>query len=168
MPEQELVWGVILVVAALALFLLEVFVPSMGLLSMLGIGLAIAGLVLLFRADPLIGVVGLVAMVVLGPMILVFGLKVFPHTPIGRAILFGGKTQEQVEQEAAAQQAEADRRLALIGMEGTALTVLRPVGAVRIEGQRYDALSELGMIQPGARVKVTAVDGTQVKVREIR
>ena len=167
MPEQELLWGIILLVAALGLLLLEVFVPSMGLLSMVGVTIAIVGLVLLFRYDSLTGIIGLIAMVVLGPMTLLFGLKVFPHTPVGRTILYGGKTEEQLEKEAAEQRAEADKRLALVGLEGVALTVLRPVGAVRIDGKRYDALSELGMIQPGARIKVTAVDGAQLKVREL-
>lgn len=168
MPEQELLWGVILLAAALAMLLLEVFVPSMGLISMVGVTLAIVGLVLLFRHDTVTGVIGLLTMIVLGPMVFVFGLKVFPHTPIGRAMLYGGKTEEAIEREAMERQSEADRSLALIGLEGVVLTPLRPVGAVRIEGKRYDALSELGMIAAGAKVKVTAVTGTQLKVREIR
>lgn len=168
MPEQELLWGIILVAAALALLLLEVFIPSMGVIALVGVGMAIVGLVMLFQYDTITGFVGLASMLVLGPMVMMFGLKVFPHTPIGRAILFGGKTDEQMEQEAAEKQALANKNLALIGMEGEALTVLRPVGAVKIDGKRYDALSELGMVPAGAKVRVTAVEGTQVKVREIR
>jgi membrane-bound ClpP family serine protease len=166
-PETELFWGIVLLVGALGLLVLEIFVPSMGLISIVGVTLAIVGLVLLYRYDPVIGMIGTAAMVLMGPMVVVFGLKVFPHTPIGRTMLYGGKTEEELEQEAALARAEADKRLALIGMEGEALTVLRPVGAVRIEGKRYDALAELGMIQPGTRVKVTAVDGTRVKVRQV-
>lgn len=168
MPEQQLMWGIILLVAALALLLLEVFVPSMGILSIVGMGLAITGLVMLFRYDTITGFIGLAVMAVLGPMVVIFGMKVFPHTPIGRALIYGGKTEEQLEQEAAAKQNEVDKLLALVGMEGEALSVLRPVGAVRIAGTRYDALSELGMVPAGAKVKVTAVDGGQIKVREVR
>lgn len=167
MPEQELFWGVILLAVALVLLLLEVFIPSMGLISMVGVTLAVIGLVLLFRHDPITGTIGLLAMLVLGPLVLLFGLKVFPHTPVGRAMLYGGKTPEQLEREDAERQAEIERRGALVGLEGETLTVLRPVGAVRIEGRRYDALSELGMIPAGARVRVTAVEGNQVKVRAI-
>jgi len=167
-PEQELLWGIILLAAALALLLLEVFVPSMGIISVVGVGLAITGLVMLFRYDTITGFIGLAVMLILGPMVVVFGMKVFPHTPIGRALIYGGKSEEQIEQEAAAKQAQADMQLALVGMEGEALSVLRPVGAVRIAGTRYDALSELGMIPAGARIRVTAVDGGQIKVREVR
>lgn len=167
MLEQPLLWGIVLLAASLALLLIEVFVPSMGLISIVGVVLAIVGLVLLFNHDTTTGVIGLLAMLVLGPLVLMFGLKVFPHTPVGRAILYGGKTEEQLEAEAQQKQAEADQRLALVGMEGEALTVLRPVGVVRIAGQRYDALSELGMIPAGTKVRVTAVDGTQVKVRGV-
>jgi len=167
-PEQELLWGIILLAAALALLLLEVFVPSMGIISIVGMGLGITGLVMLFRYDTITGFIGLAVMLVLGPMVVVFGMKVFPHTPVGRALIYGGKTEEQLEQEAAAKQAEADKTLALVGMEGEALSPLRPVGAVRIAGARYDALSELGMIPAGAKVKVTSVNGGQIKVRELR
>lgn len=167
MPEQQLVWGIILLGAALALFVLEVFVPSMGLISIVGVGLAIVGLVMLFQYDVVTGVIGLLVMLVLGPLAFTFALRVFPHTGIGRSILFGGKSEEEIERESAERQAEADKRLALVGMEGETLTPLRPVGAVRIEGQRYDAVSELGMVEAGARVRVTAADGTQIKVRPV-
>ena len=167
MPEQQLVWGIILLAAALALFVLEVFVPSMGLISVVGVGLAIVGLVMLFQYDVLTGVIGLLVMLVLGPLAFTFALRVFPHTGIGRSILHGGKTEEELEREAAERLAEADKRLALVGMEGEALTVLRPIGVVRIEGQRYDAISELGMLPAGTRVRVTAADGTQIKVRAV-
>lgn len=168
MPEQELLWGIILLAGALALLLLEVFVPSMGVISLIGVTLAIVGLVLLFRYDTLTGVISLLAMGVLGPLVMAFGLKVFPHTPIGRAMLYGGKSEEQIEQEAAAKHADADKRLALMGMEGVALTALRPIGTVQIDGKRYDALSELGILPAGTKVRVSAVDGTQIKVRQIK
>ncbi|MCA9289448.1 MAG: hypothetical protein KDA05_12725 [Phycisphaerales bacterium] len=167
MPEQQLVWGIILLGAALAVFVLEVFVPSMGLLSIVGVGLAIVGLVMLFQYDVMTGVIGLLVMLVLGPLVFTFALKVFPHTAVGRSILYGGKSEEEIERETAERQSEADKRLALVGMEGQTLTPLRPVGAVRIEGQRYDAVSELGMVEAGVRVRVTAADGTQIKVRPV-
>jgi membrane-bound serine protease (ClpP class) len=57
--------------------------------------------------------------------------------------------------------------LALIGAEGVVLTDLRPVGVIQVDGQRFDALSETGLIRAGSRVKVTKIDSNQVKVRGI-
>ena len=54
---------------------------------------------------------------------------------------------------------------ALIGSEGTAVSDLRPVGKVRIEGERLDALAESGMIEAGTPVVVTTVYDNQIKVR---
>ena len=44
---------------------------------------------------------------------------------------------------------------------------LRPVGIVRIGDQRHDALAESGIIEPGQRIRVTAVTDNQLKVRAI-
>jgi membrane-bound serine protease (ClpP class) len=64
---------------------------------------------------------------------------------------------------------DADRKMrqALIGAEGLVLTDLRPIGIVQIAGQRYDALSETLFVPAGARVRVTQLDGLQVKVRPV-
>jgi len=50
---------------------------------------------------------------------------------------------------------------------GTALTQLRPSGAALINGQRVDVVTEGGFIERGATVKVVAVEGARIVVREI-
>ena len=55
----------------------------------------------------------------------------------------------------------------LIGAEGRAITALRPVGVVKIGGERVDALSELGVIESGTDIVVTDVYDNQVKVRAV-
>jgi membrane-bound serine protease (ClpP class) len=57
--------------------------------------------------------------------------------------------------------------LALVGMEGEALTDLRPVGVARFEGKRMDVTAELGLIPRGARVRISEVEGNLIKVRPI-
>jgi membrane-bound serine protease (ClpP class) len=42
----------------------------------------------------------------------------------------------------------------LIGREGTAVTALRPSGQVEIDGRRYEARAEIGVVDPGRRVIV--------------
>ncbi len=53
----------------------------------------------------------------------------------------------------------------LIGAEGMTLSALRPVGFVKINGQRIDAMAETGVIEANMPVVVTDVYDNQIKVR---
>ena len=55
----------------------------------------------------------------------------------------------------------------LIGLEGECVTALRPVGAGDFSGRRLDIVSEGGFIQKGAKVRITAIDGVRIIVKEI-
>lgn len=50
---------------------------------------------------------------------------------------------------------------------GTALTQLRPSGVALINGQRVDVVTEGGLIERGAAIKVVAVEGARIVVRAI-
>ena len=54
----------------------------------------------------------------------------------------------------------------LIGENGTAITVMRPSGKVRIKDKDYDGISETGFIEAGTSVRVTRVENTQIYVEE--
>jgi membrane-bound ClpP family serine protease len=53
----------------------------------------------------------------------------------------------------------------LEGCTGTAETPLRPIGTVRVNGERRDALSELGVIEVGTIIVVVEDRDNQLKVR---
>ncbi|MDZ4347595.1 MAG: NfeD family protein [Candidatus Binatia bacterium] len=61
---------------------------------------------------------------------------------------------------------ESDRRW--LGKTGTALSPLRPAGIAEIEGERVDVVSEGDLIEAGAPVVVTGVDGNRIVVRRDR
>lgn len=54
----------------------------------------------------------------------------------------------------------------LLNATGVALTRLRPSGVANINGQRVDVVTEGGLIEREAAVKVVAVEGTRIVVRE--
>lgn len=56
---------------------------------------------------------------------------------------------------------------ALVGATGSTLTVLRPAGKARIQGQLRDVISDGPYIAQGAAVKVVSVSGNRVVVREV-
>jgi membrane-bound serine protease (ClpP class) len=53
----------------------------------------------------------------------------------------------------------------LLNGTGVALTQLRPSGTANINSQRVDVITEGGLIERGAKVKVVAVEGARIVVR---
>ena len=141
-------------------------VPSGGMLALTALVIAVVGIVCLWRHSVTWGLIGLLAVVVLGPGIMIFGLNVWQHTPLGRKMI-GAPTEEEQQVRAIEEEKERAGRLALLGAEGVALTDLRPVGVVQINGHRYDALSEASLIPARTKVRVTVVESNQIKVRAI-
>jgi membrane-bound serine protease (ClpP class) len=54
----------------------------------------------------------------------------------------------------------------LLDQTGTALSALRPAGTAVINGRRVDVVTEGQMIDPGTPVRVVAVEGMRVVVRQ--
>ena len=55
----------------------------------------------------------------------------------------------------------------LLHRTGVAITQLRPSGTAFINGKRVDVVTEGGLIEQGASIKVVAVEGLRVVVREV-
>jgi membrane-bound serine protease (ClpP class) len=55
----------------------------------------------------------------------------------------------------------------LLHATGTALTQLRPSGAALLNGQRVDVVTEGTLIERGTLVRVVAVEGARIVVREV-
>ena len=56
----------------------------------------------------------------------------------------------------------------LMGMEGIALTTLRPAGSAEFNGQKYDVVADWEYIPKGNKVKVIRVEGIKVVVKELK
>lgn len=86
-----------------------------------------------------------------------FGLwvKFFPDSRLARVFI-----SQKVVGEIGTERPE------LLEQTGTALTPLRPAGTAVIEGKRVDVVTEGQMIERGAPVRVVAVEGLRVVVRE--
>lgn len=156
-----LVWAAILLCLGLALAVLEVFVPSGGLLGFLSILSMLAAVFLAFRHGPWsgIGFLGLTVFAV--PAGLIIALQLWPKTPMGRRILLPLPTSDDVLPDSNKRRSLKN----LVGRLGRAKSLMLPSGAVEIDGSTVDALSEGVVIEAGAWVKVIEVRGTRVVVR---
>lgn len=167
--SQLVVWAVVLIGMAVALFITELFVPSGGILGAFALLCLIGGVVMLFWIDDTIGLIGAIVSLLAIPFAFMGALWVWPSTPIGRALTLGGS--EDPEESAYDGQ---DRPMnhthhagIPVGTVGKTLTGLRPVGTCLLNGKRRECLSESGVIEPGVEVKVVSADGMQIKVRPI-
>ncbi|MFI4916838.1 MAG: NfeD family protein [Phycisphaerales bacterium JB060] len=163
--DPLLVWGLLLLGIAVLLGLMELLVPSAGIIGLVALVVAMAGVLCLWSYETAWGVTGLLSVIVVAPTATYFGLKVLPYTPMGKGLILSNP--EPDETRASATHASLARRVALVGQEGAAETDLRPIGVVKIEGQRHDAVAESGYIARGSCVKVISADGIQLKVRQI-
>jgi membrane-bound ClpP family serine protease len=160
------IWGMILLGAAVIIIIVEMFVPTAGALSVMAGVAAIAGIVCMFKADTVWGLSSLLAVLILIPAALTFGLRIWPSTPLGRRII-GAPSEEELEKQRLTEEKDRKQRDALIGAEGIVLQDLRPIGVVEVNGRRYDARAESRFIQTGSRIRVVQVDGLELKVRQL-
>ena len=151
---------VALIVAAMVFFLLEILTPMFGLLAGLGIAALAGAIGAAYSVHYVFGLVMLVLTIVWVPAYLIFLVRVLPKTPLGKRMFL--QRARKATGEAAP---ESEKYESLIGAEGVAATLLRPSGAVKIDGQRIIAIAEQGVIHKGTPVRVIGASGTNVIVR---
>jgi membrane-bound ClpP family serine protease len=157
-----MVTAIILLAVGIVLVLLEVFIPSGGILAVLATAAIIAAIYLGFREGTNTGFVFLVVVVVAVPAMTILGLKVFPRTPIGRKVILEPEVETSTQRGRAGVDDEDFSRL--MGKSGRTATPLRPSGIVEIDNERYSAVAEGEMIDKGVEVEVVRVEGNSVVV----
>jgi membrane-bound ClpP family serine protease len=168
--SQFIVWAVVLLGMAAALFIAELFVPSGGILGACSLLCLIGGVIMLFWIDDTIGLIGAIVSLIAIPFAFLGALWVWPSTPIGRALTLGGSSDPEDSPYDGQEVPSAAKHQATvaIGTVGKTLTALRPVGTCLLDGKRHECLSAAGVIEAGVEVKVVASDGMQIKVRSVK
>ena len=159
---DKIITIIVLVAASLVIFLLEILTPTFGILAILGIIAIVSAIVTAFSVSAVLGIAMTAGALVLIPAYMIMLVRLLPKTPLGRHMFLGPRAQATAEGTPLAQEL-----FGLIGKTGQADTMLRPTGAIHIEGKRYFARSDSGIIIKGAEVKVIDADGTNVIVRAI-
>lgn len=156
-----LAWAACLLAFGLLIVLVEMFVPSGGVLAFISGVSIIAAIVLAFRHSAGTGL-AFMATGVFGTMLLLaVGFKFWPNTPLGRRILLDVPTAADAVPEADLRR----QRHLLVGKFGKAKAEMLPGGPVLVDGKVYDAMSEGDAIDDGTLVKVVDVRGTRLVVR---
>jgi len=159
---NPLLWIALLLLVGLAMMVLEVFVPSGGVLGFLSVVAMIAAIVSAFvEQGPTLGMAVLALAFVAAPLALGLAFSWFPHTPLGRRVLPPPPRPEDVVPDASRRRRLRD----LLGQRGRASSDLLPWGGVEIDGLPFDAVSEGGPIACGATVEAVGVQGAALVVR---
>lgn len=159
----------LLALSGVVLLALEVFViPGFGVAGVLGIVALLASLILsLVGAGDTSEVVLLAAGRVVFSLLIALAaslavLRFLPRLPFGRRLI--------LETGLGAGQAYGsapDSDLRWLGKQGRAASTLRPAGIAEIEGERVDVVSDGELIDAGAVIEVTRVDGNRIVVRRV-
>jgi membrane-bound serine protease (ClpP class) len=170
---------VVLFALGMALLLIEIFIiPGFGLAGVSGIALIIASLILAMVKLPPPDIPGMefnygllsraiwTVIIAFGGMIplLIILYYLLPKTPGFRGLILD---PAQVAAEVAKAKPvhtglsllDKEESTVLLGMEGIALTDLRPAGTARFGKRRLDVITEGDYIDAGERVKIASISG---------
>jgi len=154
---EPISWVIILMLIGCGLVVMEVFIPSGGVLSLFS-GIAIlASLVMAFRQGITTGLSFLLITLVAVPSVVALAFKAWPLTPMGKAFLG--------ELHTSAEMTPDDPRRGLVGRAGVAKSKMLPSGSVLIDGQYIDAISQGEAIEQGQAVVVVEVRANRMVVR---
>jgi membrane-bound ClpP family serine protease len=144
---------VLLMIVGLVLLAVEILViPGFGVVGILGCVLILAACAVAWvELGPGYGLLALATGI--GASGLLFW--VFPKTKTGRAMVL-----EEVQRGRAA----STRLAELTGLEGRALTPLRPAGSAEIGDRTVDVITDGVYVEAGAAVRVVRVEGARVLV----
>jgi membrane-bound ClpP family serine protease len=152
--------AIILYISAIVLALVDLYVPSAGMLILLSLVAAVGSIVFGFRSGTTSGMTMLTLVAATIPILGLVAIRIWPHTPIGRRIVLG------LPPEPPAEPNEKQSTLSeLVGYVVVSEYPLMPGGQIAIDHRTYNAFAEAGYIDAGWRVEVVAVRNRELIVR---
>ncbi len=142
------------------LIILEAFVvPGFGITGIAGI-VGIVGSIFLVAPTPQAAIVSILIAIVLTIAFVALSVKHMKTRKIWKKLILSHRTDTE-----SGYTVPYVDKTALIGKEGLTLTALRPAGAVEIDGERIDVVTEGDFLSPRTPVRVIGVEGTRIVVR---
>lgn len=153
---NNLALPIFLQLMGILVIIVEVIVPTGGILAMVSTGLIGGSLYLVFtKASSAAGYLFVVADVIVIPLSVFIGFKLLAKSP---AALKRSLSKEDGVQ---SQSPELEMYMGLVGI---AATDLRPSGVAVIDGKRLDVVSRGEYLERSSNVVVIAVTGNQIIV----
>lgn len=148
------VLAIILIIVGVALLIAEIFIPSFGVTGILGLIAIVAGI--LMTAET-VGQ-GIMLFVIIFVVVLILMFVAYRFIASKRSPLI-------LKENLRVPEPKSDLNY-FLGMEGVALTILRPAGKGDFDGVRLDILTSGDFIKKGAKIVVTSIEGKKIFVEE--
>lgn len=123
---------------------IDLLVPSGGILVVLAFLFSGGSVLFAFRSSYSAGLWMLVAELAAVPIFAWVFIRVWPHTPLGKRVIIDTPNAKPFTWETQK----------LVGKEGITTMDLLPNGQIELDGHRYDATSQSGIISVGTAVRV--------------
>ncbi len=152
----------LLLLLGLAFVILELFIPSGGVLGCIAAVALIASVLVAFVGRSMtFGTIMLVVNVVVLMIVIPLAIRIWPSTPFGKAVLIERRDGDDVLPD------DEEYRVlkTLVGRQGKARTEMLPSGMVLIDGEEYDAVSVGVPIERGQRIQVVGLETNHIVVR---
>jgi len=140
------------------LVVLEVFIPSGGILGIVAGTAFVYAVIHGFNEGSTTGLVVLLGSAVAVPIALTIAFKLWPKTPLGKKSIPDPELGESDNQK------ELDQ---LIGATAITLTAMMPNGRIRLGNDQLDAVTNGTMIEEGKQVEVVSAVGNRIMVKEV-
>ena len=156
--NDSLLLPIILQLVGVVVIIAEIILPSGGILSIVALGVFGYSLFIVFNEISMtIGFSFVAADLILIPVLVIVGLKLLARSPVTLR-----KTLSRKEG-VSSQSSELE---SYVGMQGNAVTDLRPAGIAVINGKRVDVVTRGEYLEKDSAIIVTAVTGNQIIVRK--
>ena len=155
---QAYILPVLLQIIGIMVVIAEIFIPTLGLLAVMALGIFLYSLYLVFtNISSTAGTVFAGLDLVLVPVLVVSGMKIL------------AKSSLALRRELSKQDGVVSQRQGLeayINMKGKSVTDLRPSGMAQINSQRLDVVTDGEYIDADTPIVVTGVKGNQIIVEK--
>ena len=144
--------------AGILMIIVEILLPTVGLLAGLGVAAMLYSIVLALGGDiGALAALGIALLISIAAFMLI--VSRLPSSKLWNKVVLHDSSRTERGFVSAEAQPE------LVGKVGEVITELRPSGTVRIDGRPVDVISEGAFIQKGTQVVVLSVSGSRVIVR---
>ena len=148
---MDVVWALLLYLLGLCLCFVELFIPSGGIIGIAAALCLAYAIWEMFAQNAWVASLAIAFTLIYVVVLVRWGFRRFRHDS---SLAEGVATGEDVKK------AES-----LVGCTGAAVTPLRPAGVARIEGRRFDVVTQGGFVEKGGAVEVIKAEGNRVLVR---
>jgi len=157
---KSFILPIVFQIIGLLVILAEIFIPSLGVLAIIALGLISYSLYLVFTTiSNFSGMVFLGLDIMILPILVIVGMKILAASPLSLKNRLSSR--DGVISQSPELKDYKDK-------QGKALTTLRPSGTALIDGTRLDVVTDGDFIEAQTPIIVTGVTGNQIIVTKYK